>query len=64
MSYIFNRTNVYNTDIINIIYRFNKVPDRKRNSRTNTIIKQVFVIREHLQTNHLTINKLLYSLFI
>ena len=50
MSYIFIHSPLYE-DIIHYIYRFNKIPDRLRNSPTSNIIKPIFTIREYIQNN-------------
>ena len=63
MSYTFYNTDIYDPNIINHIYSYIKKRDMDQKSPTSDIIKQVFIIREHLQTNHLTIKKILYSLF-
>jgi len=63
MSYIFYKTKLYNIDILDIIYRFNKIPDRNRKSLTCDIMKQTFIIRNFLQQDTLTMKKILYSLF-
>ena len=63
MSYIFYKTKLYNIDILDIIYRFNKIPDRNRKSLTCDIMKQTFMIRNFLQQDTLTMKKILYSLF-
>ena len=63
MSYIFYKTKLYNPDIIDIIYRCNKIPDRCQKGRTCDIIKQTFIIRNYLQQDTLTMKKILYSLF-
>ena len=63
MSYIFYKTKLYNSDIINIIYRCNKIPDRNRKSLTCDIIKSAIMIRTYLQQDTLTMKKILYSMF-
>jgi hypothetical protein len=63
MSYIFYKTKLYNSDIINIIYRCNKIPDRNRKSLTCDIMKSAIMIRTYLQQDTLTMKKILYSMF-
>ena len=63
MSYVFYKTKLYNSDIINIIYRCNKIPDRNRKSLTCDIMKSAIMIRTYLQQDTLTMKKILYSMF-
>ena len=63
MSYVFHHSKLHDKELINLIYRYNKKPDKWYKSRTCNIMKHTFMIREHLDKNTLTMKKILYGLF-